>query len=223
MGTAMPKPSLLDLPLGLNPPFLVANCSFPSVLAAPRAQQPLHYPLAEGAGPDVCAVTPLHQPGSEHLSAGAQSQGSGAGSTLCPQTSRAGTVVELQNKLPWAPLVGSRAVCGHSRINFFHSSLYGALFSVKKITSTLAETSTAPQPLAATSPQHLPSQYVRTADSIHGCACDNSQCGEPGQPLPALPALPATPLPRSRHCQWERSPEAAPWDETLQGLNKAHT
>lgn len=180
MGTAMPKPSLLELPLGLNPPFLGTNWR-EEELAAPRAQQPLHCPLAEGAGP---AVTPLHQPGTEHLSAGAQRQGSGAGSILCPQTE-----LELQNKPPWAPLMGSHAAFGQGRVNFFHSSLYGALFSVKKINSTLAETSTAPQPLTATSPQHLPLQYVRTADSIQGCACDNSQCREP-----CLLSLPFQPL-----------------------------
>lgn len=99
MGTAMPKASLLELPLGPNPPFLVANCSFPAVLAAPRAQQPRHCPLAEVAGTAACAVTPWHQPGTDHLSAGAQNQGSGAGSMLCLQASRAGTIVELQNKL----------------------------------------------------------------------------------------------------------------------------
>lgn len=90
MGTAMPKASLLELPFGSNPPFLVANCSFPAVLAAPRAQQPPRCPLAEVAGTAACAVTPLHQPGTEQLSARAQNQGSGP--------SRAGTMVELQNK-----------------------------------------------------------------------------------------------------------------------------
>lgn len=54
----------------------------------------------------MCAVTPLHQPGTEHLFAGSQNQGSGAGSMLCPQTSRAGTVVELQN-YPVIQLVGT--------------------------------------------------------------------------------------------------------------------
>lgn len=44
MGTAMPKTSLLELHLGLNPPFLVANCSFPAVLAAPELSSPCTVP-----------------------------------------------------------------------------------------------------------------------------------------------------------------------------------
>lgn len=133
VGTAMPKTLLLELSLALNPPVLVANCSFPAALAAPRAQQPLHCPLPEGAGPAVCAVTPLHQPGTEHLSAGAQSQGNGAGSMLCPQTSRAGTVVEHQNKLPcgtarghlsWAPVL----VLARVELIFFTAACTGLYF-----------------------------------------------------------------------------------------------
>lgn len=99
VGTAMPKASLLELPLGPNALFLVANCIFPAVLAAPRDQQPQQCPLAEVAGTAVCAVTPLCLPGTEHLSAGVQKQRSGDGSTLCPHTDRAGTVGELQNKM----------------------------------------------------------------------------------------------------------------------------
>lgn len=97
------------IPLGAAPwsklPFWGANCTFPAELAAPRAQQPLHCPLAEGADP---AVTPLHQPGTEHFPAGAQSQGSGAGSILCPQT-ELGSLWSCRTNPPghpsWAPVL----------------------------------------------------------------------------------------------------------------------
>lgn len=93
MGTALQKPSPLELPLGPNTSFPEPGCSFPAVLAAPRAQQPQHgHLVAVAAGTDShvhhSPFTPARLPSPR-----------GEQGWQHALTSRAGTVVELQNKL----------------------------------------------------------------------------------------------------------------------------
>lgn len=97
VGTVMQKASLLKLPLGPNAPFAVPSCSFPAALAAPRAQ-PRHSHLAVAAGTDshVCC-SPFIAVGWPNTSPqGSQHKARAAGSMFHPQTSRVGTVAELQ-------------------------------------------------------------------------------------------------------------------------------
>lgn len=82
-----------------NAPCQVPCCSFPAALVGPRAQQPRHRVVV--AGTDTCTCHSPFGPATQPNSSPQRSQcdGSGAGGTLRPQTSRARTAVELQNKL----------------------------------------------------------------------------------------------------------------------------